>query len=120
MHEHSSRGGEGGVSHDEEGFGSVWHLDYWGGEECFLEFDEHIILFLSPQEGGSLLCQVMEWSSECREVQDELLVKVTESNEGSDCFDQCRWLPLFYGFELVGSMSISLSLTISPRYSTSI
>ena len=48
LHEYSSRGGERGIGHDKEGFGGVWHFNYWGREECFFEFDECIILFLSP------------------------------------------------------------------------
>ena len=99
LHEYSPRGGEGGISHYKEGFGSVWHLDYRGGEECFLEFDECIILFLSPQKGSPFLGQVMEQSGECREVGDELLVKVTESDGGSDCFYGSGGLPLLHGLE---------------------
>ena len=30
LHKYSSRGGEGGVGYDKEGFGGVWHLDYRG------------------------------------------------------------------------------------------
>ena len=30
LHEYSSSGGERGIGHDKEGFGSVRHLDYWG------------------------------------------------------------------------------------------
>ena len=29
LHEYPSGGSEGGVSHDEERFRDVWHLDYW-------------------------------------------------------------------------------------------
>ena len=87
LHKYSSRGGKGGVCHDKEGFGGVRHLDNWGCQECLLELDESIILFLSPVEGHPFLCQIKKRSSECREVGDELLVKVAESNEGSDGFD---------------------------------
>ena len=44
----------------------------------------------------------MEWSSECREVRDELLIKVTESDEGPDCFYQSRRLSLFHSLEFSG------------------
>ena len=56
----------------------------------FLEFNKSIILFFSPVKGDSFLCQIMEWSSKCREVRDELSIEVTESDEGSDCFDRFR------------------------------
>ena len=48
LHEYSFSGSERGISHDEEWFGSIWHLDYGSREECFFELDEHDILFLSP------------------------------------------------------------------------
>ena len=86
LHEHSSGGSEGRVHHNKEEFGSVWHLDYWGGEEHFFEFNECVVLFLSPQEGSLLFGQIMKWLGECGEVRDEFLVKVAESDEGSDCF----------------------------------
>ena len=96
LHEHSPSGSEGSVRHDEEEFGSVWHLDYWGGEEHLFQFNECIVLFLSPQEGSPLLGQIVEWLSEHREVRDELLVKVTEPNEGSDCFYWLGEFPLLH------------------------
>ena len=48
LHEDPSSDSEGGISHDKEWFGGVWHLYYWSGEEHFFEFDECVILFLSP------------------------------------------------------------------------
>ena len=48
LHQYSSSCGEGGICHDKEGFGGVWHLDYQGREECFLQFDECFVLFFSP------------------------------------------------------------------------
>ena len=87
LHKYSSRGCEGGVCHDKERFGHVRHFDHWGGEECLFEFYECIVLFLPPLEGYSFLSQVMEWSSKCGEVGDELSVEITEPYEGSDCFD---------------------------------
>ena len=86
LHQHSPRGSEGSVCHDEEGFGSIRHLDYWGREECFFEFDKCIVLFLSPPEGNPFFGQVVKWLGECGEVRDELSVKVAESDEGSNCF----------------------------------
>ena len=29
LHEYPSGGSEGGISHDKEQFGSIWHFDYW-------------------------------------------------------------------------------------------
>ena len=48
LHEYPSSGCEGGISHDIEQFRGIQHFDYWGGEENFLEFDKHVVLFLSP------------------------------------------------------------------------
>ena len=31
LHEYSSGGGEGGISHDEERFGCIRHFDHWRG-----------------------------------------------------------------------------------------
>ena len=86
LHEHSSQGSEASIHHDEEGFGSVWHLDYRGSQECFLEFDECVVLFLSLLKSNPFLGQVMKWSGECRGVRDQLSVRVAEHDEGSDCF----------------------------------
>ena len=44
----------------------------------------------------------MKQSSECREVQEELSVEIAKSDEGSDCFDQLGWLPLFNHLKLGG------------------
>ena len=55
LHEYSPRGGEGGVGHDKEGFGSVQHFDYWSGQEHLFEFDESVVLFFPPVEGHSFL-----------------------------------------------------------------
>ena len=87
LHQHTSRSHDGGVCHDEERLGSVQHLDYWGGQECFFELDKGIILVLSLVKSYPLFGQVMEWLSERREVWDELSVAVTESDEGPNCFD---------------------------------
>ena len=86
LHEHSSSGSEGSVCHDKEGFGGVRHLNYWGGKESFFEFDEHVVLSLSPMEVNPLLGWVVKWSGKYREVGDKLSIEVTASDEGSDCF----------------------------------
>ena len=120
LHEYPPRHGEGGISHDKERFGGVWHLEYWGREECSLEFDECFVLLLSPYEGSPLFGQVVKWPGECGEVRDELSVEVAESNEGSDCFTNVGGSHAVTALSLVGSMSTSLSLTTNPKYSTSI
>ena len=56
LYEYSPGGGEGGIHHDKEGFGGVWHLDHGGRQEHFLEFNECVILLLSPLEGDPLFC----------------------------------------------------------------
>ena len=56
LHEYSPGGGEGGIRHDKEGFGGVRHLDHGGRQEHFLEFNECVILLLSPLEGNPLFC----------------------------------------------------------------
>ena len=56
LHEYSSRGGKRGICHDKQQFGSVWHFDHQGGQECLLEFDKGIVLFFSPVEGYPLFC----------------------------------------------------------------
>ena len=99
LHQYSPRGSERGISHDEEGFGSVWDFYYWGRQEYFFEFDEHIVLFPSPLEDHPFFCQVVKWSSKCREVRDELSVEVAESDERSDCLDRLRWFPLLDSLE---------------------
>ena len=86
LHEYSSSSHEQGIGHDKEWFGGIWYFDHQGQKEYFFEFDEHIILFLFPGEGCSLLGQVMERSCECGEIRDKLSVEVAESNEQSDCF----------------------------------
>ena len=53
-------------------------------------------------ESYSLFCQVVEGLGKCREVGDELSVEITESDEGSDHFDQFRWFSLLNGLELGG------------------
>ena len=102
LHEYPSRGSKGGIHHDKEGFGGIWHLDYWGRQECFLKLDEGVTLFFSPVEDYPFLCQVMEWLGDCREVRNEFSIEVTESNEGSDHFDRFRWFPLFHGLKFGG------------------
>ena len=99
LHKYSSGGSEGSVCHDEEGFGSVWHSDYWGAEEHFFESYEHAVLFLSPQEGSPLFGQIVKWSGKCGEVRDEFSIEVAEPDERSDCFYQSGWFPLFHGPE---------------------
>ena len=44
----------------------------------------------------------MKWSSECGEVQDELLVEVAESDKRSDHLDRLEQFPLFHSPELSG------------------
>ena len=81
LHEYSPSGHERGVGHDKERSGGIWHANYQGGEEYFLELDEGVILFPFPVKGDSFLGQVMERSGESAEVWDEFLVEVAESNE---------------------------------------
>ena len=102
LHKYSSRSSEGGIGHDKEGFGGVWHLDHRGRKEHFFKFDKGVVLFLSPMEGNPFLGQIMEWSGECGEVRDELLVEVAKSDEGSDCFYRLGGLPLFHGLQFGG------------------
>ena len=102
LHEYPSRGGKGGICHDKEGFGGIWHFDHWGRQDHFFKLDKGVILFFSPVEGYPFFCQVVEWSGQHGEVRDEFSIEVTESNEGSDCFDRFRWFPLFHCLEFGG------------------
>ena len=55
LHEYSSRCSEGGIGHNEEGFSCIWHFDHQGRKEDLFEFNECVVLFLSPLEGDPLL-----------------------------------------------------------------
>ena len=100
LYEYPSGSSEQGVGHDKKEFGSIRHLDHQGGQEGFFQFNKCVILFLPPLEGDSFLGQVMEGLCEGREAGDKLLIKIAEPNEGSDCFHQFGWFPLFYCLEL--------------------
>ena len=96
LHEYLSQGGEGGIHHDKERFGSIRHFDHRSGKEHLFEFDECPVLLFSPVEGDPFLGQIVDRLGKGREAGDKLLVEVAKSNEGSDCFYQLGEFPLLH------------------------
>ena len=81
LHQYSSYCSEGSVHHDKEGLRGVWHLDYRGRKEYFLQFDECFVLFLPHRKATPFL--VRSWSGHARAEQlgGKLLGEVAKSNE---------------------------------------
>ena len=68
------------------------------------------LLELGPDPGFSFASEQVEGSNNVREVQDEFPVKVCESSEQLDSFDQGRGFPFFYGLQLL-PVHLNFSLT---------
>ena len=65
------------------------------GADQFFELVESLLSCICPLELFVLLCQVIEWSCDSREILDETAIKVEEAHELLDFFQFPRDWPVF-------------------------
>ena len=119
LHEDSSTGKEGCISHDYEGSSNIGKMKYGGSLEFSQKGVKGSLVFRVPGPRLILSCQGSERGDDVRESWDKFVVKVTKTEERSDSLMVLRRGQVAMADSWAGSIQIQPCPTIIPRNSTS-